>query len=220
VRWNWNGAEEAYRRSLELNPGYASAHQWYGILLTSLGRIDEGIAEIRVAGVLDPLSPVIMSNVSETYAQEGDLDRALGLYERVMDLAPGYINARASLAFLYAEVGRESDAVELLLDAGIPSDQADALRQTWRRNGLRAFAREWLGLAEAASGRPCAPTEWFAAQVLVFAGDEEGALDCLELGYATRRYDAAPRLKVNSRWDPIRADPRFQAILEGMNLAD
>jgi Tfp pilus assembly protein PilF len=57
--WNWAGAEREFKRAIELNPNYATAHFWYGEHLTNLGRVDEGIAEIRRAEELDPLSPII-----------------------------------------------------------------------------------------------------------------------------------------------------------------
>jgi tetratricopeptide (TPR) repeat protein len=61
--WNWAGAEREFKRAIELNPNYATAHFWYGEHLTNLGRFDEGIAEIRRAEELDPRSPIISGSV-------------------------------------------------------------------------------------------------------------------------------------------------------------
>jgi tetratricopeptide (TPR) repeat protein len=57
--WDWPGAEREFRRAIELNPGYATAHQWYAEMLSELGRHEEALAEIKRAQQLDPFSLII-----------------------------------------------------------------------------------------------------------------------------------------------------------------
>ena len=75
--WDWSGGEAAFRRAIKLSPSYATAHHWYAINLMSTGRVDESIAQILRAQDLDPLSPIISTDVAEMFYWAGQYDRAI-----------------------------------------------------------------------------------------------------------------------------------------------
>jgi Tfp pilus assembly protein PilF len=65
--WDWNASEKEYRRAIELNPNYATAHQWYAENLMWRGRLDEALRESEIARRLDPLSLIIATDQAEIY---------------------------------------------------------------------------------------------------------------------------------------------------------
>lgn len=74
--WNWVEAEKEFKRGIELNPNYATAHQWYGNQLVVLGRFDEALAKYKRAQELEPLSLIVSANLAEGYLAKGDLNSA------------------------------------------------------------------------------------------------------------------------------------------------
>src|SRR5262249_24054795 len=88
--WQWGKAEEEFKRALELNANYPTAHQWYGLLLLDTGRFDEALKEGRRAQELDPLSLVIAQNVAQAYAVRGDLNSSLEQSRKTIDLDRRY----------------------------------------------------------------------------------------------------------------------------------
>jgi len=110
---DFEAAEDAFLEAIEFNPNYATAHHWYALLLRSLGRYDESIQQIERALELDPLSLIINMAAGSLFETRGDKSRAIGHYEKALDLNPMFINARARLAILKHEsgdiVGAEAD---------------------------------------------------------------------------------------------------------------
>ena len=83
--WDWAEAERGFRRALELNPGYATAHQWYGEYLEKVGRIKDGLAETQRAYELDPLSPIINAGVGTLLYEDGQYDRAIDQFHKALN---------------------------------------------------------------------------------------------------------------------------------------
>lgn len=90
---NYAAAEMELQLALELNPSYASAHQWYSILLKNLGRHEEAQAAAELSVSLDPLSPVINANVGQYYRDAGQYQEALQRFEQALEVEPGNDNA-------------------------------------------------------------------------------------------------------------------------------
>ena len=93
--WDWTEAERAFRRAIELHPGYATAHQWYGNFLSVLGRADEAIAEFERALALDPLSALKVAAWGWGCYFARRYERAVGECRRGIELAPGNVVAHA-----------------------------------------------------------------------------------------------------------------------------
>ncbi|MCK4823465.1 tetratricopeptide repeat protein, partial [bacterium] len=98
--YDWSGAERYYKRAIELNPNYATAHQWYAEFLTSMGRFDEALDEIHKAQVLDPLSPIIATVEIVVLYHARQYDRALESFQKVLELDPNFPQAHLWSAFI------------------------------------------------------------------------------------------------------------------------
>src|SRR5262249_25428606 len=91
--WDWNGAEKEYKRAIDLNPNYATAHHGYAYYLVSIGRTEDAIAEIQKAQALDPLSLIINTDHGEFYYFARRPDRAIEQFRRALDLDAGFVRA-------------------------------------------------------------------------------------------------------------------------------
>jgi tetratricopeptide (TPR) repeat protein len=112
----------------QLNPNYPTAHQWYGLMLATLGRFPEAEGEVIRAQQLDPLSPIINMAVAEVYNWEHRYDRAIEQYTKVIALDPSFARAYGNLAGVYEQKHLYSEAVS-------------AKQQEWNLNGDPMFAR-------------------------------------------------------------------------------
>src|SRR5262249_30675801 len=96
--WDWAGAEREFKRAIELNPNSSNAHQWYALLLTTVGRTEEAIAEIRRAQELDPVSWVVNANTSAVFFYARQFDQAIAQCRQMLELDPGSAVAHNGLA--------------------------------------------------------------------------------------------------------------------------
>ena len=101
--WDFAEAEREFKRSIELNPGYAAAHLWYAVYLAAMGRFDEAEAEINRAQELDPLSLPIMTNVGWIHHLSRRYDRAIEAYKKALEMEPNFILARRRLGQTYEQ---------------------------------------------------------------------------------------------------------------------
>ena len=97
--WDWRMSEKEYRRAIQLDPNYATAHHWYAELLAYSGRFDEAFAEIELARQLDPLSLIIATDRGEILYLSREYDRAIAQVRSVLDMEPGFLQAHYILVF-------------------------------------------------------------------------------------------------------------------------
>ncbi|HUP61439.1 MAG TPA: protein kinase [Thermoanaerobaculia bacterium] len=112
--WDWTEAERQYRRAIELNPNYATAHQWYAEFLTATGRFDEAEREGKKALELDPMSPIIHAVVGWNYTMARRYDRAIEQCRRTTQLFPSFSAGHAYLGLAYLESGKPREAIAAL----------------------------------------------------------------------------------------------------------
>ena len=211
----WPEAEADFRRAIELAPGLAMAHHWYAGLLTHLGRFDEGIAEVRRAAALDPLSGVIVTNVGLYHYFARRYDRALQTLERVVERHPDFSYPWMIRGEVLLALGRDFDAVRSL-ERGIQLAPGD---HDWRLWLARAYGRmsreeEARELIERFTEGADPPT---VARAWAGLGEYDLALRWLERGVRSMSPTMA-ELGVDPRFDVLRDDPRFQAVLVRLNL--
>ncbi len=218
--WNWPAAEDSFRRALEINPSYSTAHQWYACCLAAQGRFDEAAAEGFRARELDPISLVINHTQAWIHYFARRFEKALEHCARTLEINPHFPVTHFLLAGIHAEMGQrepcfqEYDTFERL-SGGNP--MSIALRGSHHaRFGETAEAEQALArLHERARGS--AVPSWQFALLLSALRRTEEALTALEQA-VEERSDFLAYLKVEPQWDPLRSERRFQAVLERIGL--
>ena len=220
--WDFPAAEKEFRRALELNPNYATAHQWYGEYFMLMGRVEESLAQMRRAQELDPLSLIINTAVGYAFWNARRYDEAIDQLKRTLELDPNFLPAVAFLEMAYERrgMGPEFIAVyqqEMILTGYSPA-QAAAFREVYAKSGRRGFwlkSLEWLK-EEQAKQPYIAPIH--LALTYAALGEKDQAFEWLEKVYAERSGWMA-HLKVDPRFDSLRSDPRFADLLRRVGFA-
>jgi len=218
--WEWSVAEREFRRSLELNPGYPTAHHWYSEYLTAMGRHDEALAEIQYALELDPLSLVVNGMVGVTHYFARRYEQAVEWYRKTLELDSHYRPAYRWLGLTYERMGRADEAVGAYLKArslsGFGAAAIPALEQAYAESGIQGYWRLRLAhLTEQTGRRHVSP--YPLAMGCAYLGESGTALDWLEKAFEARD-PGLTVLRVDPRCDPLSSEPRFQALLRRMNL--
>jgi TolB-like protein/Tfp pilus assembly protein PilF len=218
--WQWEQAEEEFKRAITLNPNYSTEHHWYSLYLLDLGRIDEAMAEIKRAHELDPLSLIIGTTLNYAYFAEGDVDSSIAQCKKVIDLDPNFPRAHEYLGLGYLRQGHHSQAVlELQKAVELSGRDRRPLRDLgygYAVSGKRAEALTVLKEIEGNYEKHKAIGQDFAA-VYAGLGEKDQAFSWLE-----KDFQARSGLLAWSRWTPpfdsLRSDPRFADLLRRMGL--
>ncbi len=217
--WNWTAGESELRRAIELNPGNALVHLWYGHYLSIVGRMDESIAEVRLAQGLDPLSPTINSNVGYTLYLSRQYESAMVELNRTLELDPHFAGAHFYLGALHWHLGRYAEAIEeykksLELSGGALVWAAGGLGSAYAGAGDRRSARKVL--REIDERRGYVPP---SARALVYVGmgEDEKAYEWLDR--ALLEHDPLMSwIRPEPGFDRLRPDRRFQELLRCLGL--
>ncbi|MGD9141670.1 MAG: protein kinase [bacterium] len=219
--WDVRAALKHFHKALELNPNYATAHQWYGLILMNIGRTDEAIREAERARELDPLSIIINAAVGVIYFYTGDYDVAEEELERVLEMDPGFGPAHVILGWMHAVRGDYERAIEELragLEAVGDPRAAEVLEEGFRESGyegaIRAM-REHVLEETTTSGNP----NMLAAEYSAMLGEQDLALEYLERAMEARENELV-FIRVTPGLDKIRSDPRYLEILKRIGLSD
>jgi TolB-like protein/DNA-binding winged helix-turn-helix (wHTH) protein/Tfp pilus assembly protein PilF len=217
--WDWQSAEKEYRRAIELNPNYATAHHWYAEQLALLGHFDEALRESERARELDPLSLIIATDNGTILYFSRQYDRAIEKLRAVLEVDPNFLHAHI-LAFVYVQKGMFADAQADLEKWRRVDDTPWSLAQSayvFGRSGQQAEARRALEKLEQLNRRhQIDPAPILIAYVGM--GNKDEALAWLEKAYS-QHSNVLTTLKVDPAFDPLRSDPRFQDLLRRVGLA-
>jgi TolB-like protein/Tfp pilus assembly protein PilF len=213
--WNLPAAEREFRRAIELNPNYATAHHQYGIeCLSVMGRFDEAIAEGKRAEELDPLSPIIGADLGNTLMRARRYDESIAQLNRVIALDPNFWVAYWYLGMAHRGNGQYGEAVAAYRKGLRLSDNPwlkALLIHSLVKTGERDEAFKLLGELEAESTR-----RYVSSSSLAIA---YGSLGERDKAYAFLDKEIAERasrpivLSLSPIWDDLRDDPRFDALL-------
>jgi tetratricopeptide (TPR) repeat protein len=216
--WDWLGAEKEYKLAIELNPGYATAHQRYSYLLMRMGRFEESFANIEQALALDPVSISINSSLGDRLYFAGRYDQAIEQFRKTLEMDPNFLRAHLLLGEVYAHTGKYAEAIgELNKAADLSRDSALAtLGYTYAVSGARNKARQSLiELQEMSKRRYVSPVD--VAAIYARLGGKDQAFAWLEKGFQRRSFGMT-FLKVDPKFDGLRSDPRFADLLRRIGL--
>src|SRR5580692_4179060 len=199
--WDLESAGKEFQRSIELNPGYATAHHWYAWHLSLLGRFDEALEEMRKAKNLDPLSLIINADLAELLVIAHFYDESIVQSRATIEMDPNFALAHNQLA--QAELQK---AVEL--SGGSPTCVAN-LARAYASSGKTSEAVKLLGDLKNHSNRGYSDASEVAV-VYAALGDKDQAMHWLEIGYEER---FNPGVLLRPGFDPLRSDQRFQDLL-------
>ncbi len=219
--WDWAGSQRELKLAIELSPNYASAHQWYGIYLNIVGRHEEALAEIRKAQELDPLSPIIKTNIAQTYLFGRRYDEAINQCKRVLETDPNFVVARWLLALAYALKSMFEEAMAEIQKAKAVSPGNfllnSVLAYVYAMSGRREDAMKVVDeLIERSRKEYISPL--FIAWAYIGLGDKDRVFEWLEKAYENRS-GLFVHLKVDPVYDALRSDPRYVTLLQKMGLA-
>jgi tetratricopeptide (TPR) repeat protein len=217
--WDWAGAESEFKRAIEFNPNYSTAHQWYGEYLTALGRTDEAVAEGGRAEQIDPITPEVGWDLGLALLFGRRYDEAVEQFKKTVDLNPSFWLSHSFLGWSYGEKGAFDQAFAeyqkaLALDEN--DDTRAHLASIYVKAGKRNEAQKILDeMIQRSKREEVSP--FYVAAVYVALGDKEHGLEWLEKAYAERA-ELLVFLKVAPNFDAVRSDPRFIRIMQGIGL--
>jgi tetratricopeptide (TPR) repeat protein len=210
-------SEREFKRALELNPGSASAHQWYAWYLFVLKRPEEALREIRRAQELDPLSLLINGEVGMAYYFARQYDRAIEEDKKAVGMDPNNSFARIGLTRSYIQIRKYEEAIATASKPE-PDDSylLASLGEAYARSGKTAEAQKVIDkLNELTKQRYVPP--YAVAWIYVGLGQKQQALDWLEKSYANRE-DTMIWLNSDPSLDDLRSEPRFQDLVRRVGL--
>lgn len=217
--WDWAGASREFLRAIELDPRYASAHQWYAFALASRGLVDKALVEGHTAQELDPSSVSVRRSLAWLYYYARQFEQARYHLTRAIAMNPAAEETYRVLGLTLAIEGQTAEAERVL-------------REAVRMHGSGTYTTATLGFALARAGKTDEATrlaeelerlrerEYVSpvalATVHIGLGNLSRALDWAERAYGERRGWMA-YLAVNPLVDPLRGDPRFEALVARMS---
>ena len=220
--WDWQASEKEYRRAVELDPNYATAHQWYAEHLMWMGRFDEALREGERAQQLDPLSLIIATDYGAILFYSRQYDRAIEQFRSVLRKDPSFARAVDLLGYAYVEKGMSVRALSC----------ADTLRRLYgegpaywmtlayiygRAGQLERARRNLEKLEKLNRHEQIDPAMMLRAHVGM--GNKEEALADLEKVFSEHS-NFMTTLKVEPALDSLRSDPRFKDLLQRVGLAN
>ena len=218
--WDWQTVEKEYKRAIELDPNYATAHHWYAEYLALQGRFDQAFAEMQHARLLDPLSLIMAIDNAAILYYARQYDRAIEQYRTVLAMEPGFGHAHIAIV-AYVQKGE------------FPNALAEIAR--WRRSkdgpwiwayeayvrgraGQVARARYALGKFRETNRRWKTDPVGMLALAYTGMGNKDEAFTWLQKAFAEHSI-VLLALKVDPAYDPLRSDPRFQDLLRRLGFA-
>ncbi len=219
--WEWKDSGRGFRRSIELNPGYASARHWYSEYLYATGHLDEAIAEVKRAIEFDPLSLIINAHLGDVLYYARQYYQSIEQNRKVIEMDSSFAVARMDLGRAYGQIGMYEEAIAELKHAA--KFFGDSLEGSWwtgvfyaawgKTDEARAVLNE---LKKESSERHVSP--YGVALIHTALGESDEAFGWLEKAYEARDGELF-NLKVEPALDPLRRDARFTDLLRRVGLA-
>jgi len=215
--WDFDAADQAFKRAIALGPQNVFAHYWYALLLDYVNRKDEARAELETALRLDPLALQIRNGLGNHFQWHGDYDAAIRQYRANLRLDPDFQNSRWWLAVACLEAGRVSEGLAAL----------DSVPRTFAKDleAIRGWGLAQLGRREEARAALASMPRETSGSALTYVvrgymliGEPDEAFAQLRRAYERRDYPIL-QLVMTPAGDPLRADPRFKTLVQEIGLS-
>ncbi len=218
--WDWQGAEREFKAAIALDPNYAVAYQYYGYALFAMARGQEGLVAMKHAAELDPVSPSVQTSLAWGYFLLRRHE-AVDQCKRVLELYPDFVPAHQLLGLVYAQENADREAMAELKQAEtLEKDSAITpmlIDYELARSGKRAEASRSLASRVArAHGAPI--PDYYVAAAWAAAGNNQKAQLALNHAYQLRS-NWLIYLPYDPRFDGLRAEPQFQALLHKVGFS-
>jgi DNA-binding winged helix-turn-helix (wHTH) protein/TolB-like protein/Tfp pilus assembly protein PilF len=215
--WDWHGAEAEYKRAIELNPNYSTAHHWYGEFLVLMGRFDDGFRELKIAQEEDPLSLIINADIGKMHFFARQPDLAIEQLKKTIEMERTFPLSHLFLAMAYRQKGMYEEAIKTIeVEAKLPGARrlfSSVLGYFYAVAGRKAEARAILQQLNSSSG-----AEFEIALIHIGLGDTDQAFEWLDKAY-NKRDQYLLYLKVDPNMDTLRSDPRFANLMNKIGLS-
>ena len=209
--YDWPTAEKEYRKAFELNPSYASAHQYYALGLMAHGRFAEANEQLDTARRLDPLALIVDVDLALLRKFQRDYDGVIAVSKSILERDPNYQLGYSMLTTGYFCERRWDDW--RAADAKVPQGEYLRALVNGHPDEIERVLRQMMEEANAGTRRP-----FEVALVATMKGDHSLALEWLEKSYQHHDYWML-FINVDPEYDPIRSDPRFQAIVHRLGVS-
>ncbi|HNS17070.1 MAG TPA: adenylate/guanylate cyclase domain-containing protein [Bacteroidales bacterium] len=218
--WDWTGAEIEYKKAIEINPNYPTAHHWYTIYLYLLGRSDEALSEINRALELDPLSPIINVNLGDVLFFMRQYDKAIDQYHKTLELDPDFAPAHLPLGYIYTLHGKFDEAItefkKMRTIVGNNPYGLSLLGFAYARSGDKDNALK--ALHDLFDFMEQGYTVAFDIAIIYYGlGYRDHMFEWFEKSYQERDFRLT-RMKIEPIYDDLRSDSRTIALLRKMGL--
>lgn len=222
--WDWIAAEKGFKQAIALNPSCTTAHQWYSVLLSFLGRHDEAIAEAKRARQLDPLSLTLSAAVGMNLCLGGYYDQALEQLLETLKLDENFYRSHLGLALVYLQKGMQEKALQefqwLYKHSPGPEELANlgyAYAVAGKKEEARKIVAQLNRLDETLRRRHGIWVQ--LARIYCALGEYDKAFQNLNQAFEAHSWRLAD-VKADRAWDSVRNDPRFQDLLLRMKFPE
>jgi serine/threonine-protein kinase len=219
--WNWAEAEQHFKRALQLNPNYPTAHQWYSAMLAAMGRADEANAEARKAHDLEPFSLTINSDLGRHQYFARQFEQALATHRKSVEMDQRFPRAHFELGYVLMQLKKPEEAVkEFQQSLAFEKDRLEALSGLGYAYAVLGDKKQALQVVEQLNeiAKRRYLSRYHFAIIYAGLGERAQALDDLEKA-AEEHFNWLVFLKVEPMFDSLRSEPRFSALLQRVRLA-
>jgi TolB-like protein/DNA-binding winged helix-turn-helix (wHTH) protein/Tfp pilus assembly protein PilF len=219
--WKFREAEREFRRAIDLDPNYSTAHQWYALDLVAMGRMDEAVAEIKRARQTDPLSAIVNTDAAEILYFDRNYDEALRQARATVEMDPNFAHAHRVMARIYDQKHMFPEAIaEGKQAAALSGDDTWMLLElahTYLLAGKKAEMQNCLSRVASLSPGGTLPDVGTTVEIYAELGQIDRALQLLDSQYR-RREGGLILLNADPCCNSLKSDPRFQQLLQRIGL--